>query len=73
MLAVSTRIFRCWVYFLTLIHFLFLSALLCQRQLKKVREAFVLSTLRQDISWFDENAGGAISTNLSDDCEVRGV
>lgn len=41
----------------------------CERQIHRLRQVFLSQILRQDISWFDVNKKGDLTTKLSDDIE----
>lgn len=43
--------------------------LACERQVHQLRQIFFAQILRQDISWYDCNQGGDLTTKLSDDLE----
>ncbi|OQV23113.1 Multidrug resistance protein 1 [Hypsibius exemplaris] len=41
----------------------------CERQIYKMRKAFLHSILRQEMSWFDSHESGSLTSRLSDDME----
>ncbi|XP_069683361.1 ATP-dependent translocase ABCB1-like isoform X3 [Periplaneta americana] len=41
----------------------------CEQQVYRLRQIFFAQVLRQDISWYDCNQGGDLTTKLSDDLE----
>ncbi|GLH02052.1 Multidrug resistance protein homolog 65 [Gryllus bimaculatus] len=41
----------------------------CERQVYRMRQMFFSQMLRQDISWYDQNQSGDLTTKLSDDLE----
>ncbi|XP_021940802.1 multidrug resistance protein 1-like [Zootermopsis nevadensis] len=43
--------------------------LACERQVYQLRQIFFAQVLRQDLSWYDCNHGGDLTTKLSDDLE----
>lgn len=43
--------------------------LACERQVYQLRQIFFAQVLRQDLSWYDCNQGGDLTTKLSDDLE----
>jgi ABC-type multidrug transport system fused ATPase/permease subunit len=40
--------------------------LACERQVYRLRQIFFSQVLRQDITWFDQNQSGDLTTKLSE-------
>lgn len=41
----------------------------CERQVHRLRQAFFRAVLRQEMSWFDQQSSGELTTRLADDLE----
>ncbi|TKR81874.1 hypothetical protein L596_015676 [Steinernema carpocapsae] len=43
--------------------------LACERQIRRIRNAFLRGVLRQNIAWYDENRSGTLTTQLTDNID----